>query len=289
MLNIQIEEIMIRIPIICCNGIGDSLLLLSRMPISLLGRLGFRFRILYISDGHPAARILIPIFREIKYCEYSERKPTSLESKVFTKLLSLFGRIPFLFAVPLGGDGSARYECAPQERKRILLHTHLDGHHGWKGAVAKIWALENWIELCRSLDKLQFEVFILEWDSSSFDALTSACPYLKDGRKGSDVETMRSFEFYDCLFSVDSWSKYVAAWYRIPQVVVVPDLRTGYCGFEEISPDEFARWWFHGIIHHKGVIVIGLEKAGDTYSYTLPSMNDLEVNVALEKILDVLR
>jgi len=30
--------------------------------------------------------------------------------------LDNLGRIPFLFVVPLAGDGSAHYECAPQEK-----------------------------------------------------------------------------------------------------------------------------------------------------------------------------
>jgi hypothetical protein len=36
-------------------------------------------------------------------------------------------------------------------------------------------------------------------------------------------QAIRLGEAADALFSIDSWSKYVAAWQRIPQVILVPD------------------------------------------------------------------
>ena len=148
-------------------------------------------------------------------------------------------------------ESFAKIKGSSDSPKKILLHTHLDGHHGWKGATAKMWPVENWVELCKCLREKGWEVSILEWDSNSRSQLLSQCPFLHDGRMSSDTETFESFSEYQCLFSVDSWSKYVAAWYGVPQVVVVPDLRVGYCGFENVSADEFAGWWMHGVLSKK--------------------------------------
>jgi len=46
------------IPISCSNGIGDSFLVLGRVPIAILGKLGFRFFIFYTTAEHPARKIL---------------------------------------------------------------------------------------------------------------------------------------------------------------------------------------------------------------------------------------
>ncbi len=150
-----------------------------------------------------------------------------------------------------------------------------------------MWPIDNWVELCNRLQKDGWEVAVLEWDSKSRLELFNECPFLMDGRLSSDIETFKSFSEYDCLFSIDSWSKYVAAWYDLPQVVVVPDLRVGYCGFENVSADEFVGWWMHGILNRKEVRTVGLEKRVGRYDYSLLSLDELVVQQAMELIREV--
>ena len=275
---------MLKLPLICANGIGDSFLILGRVPIGILGKLGFRFNIFYTTPEHPARKILEPFFRGIRYCDYTSGAPSPREKWVFSKMLSLSMRTAKIWRPPYGQSGKQKSNGS---RKKILLHTHLDGHHGWKGATAKMWPLENWVEFCRKLHDDGWEVWILEWDSNSRLVLFRECPFLHDGRLSTDIDTFQSFSEYNCLFSVDSWSKYVAAWYGLPQVVVVPDLRVGYCGFENVSADEFVGWWMHGILNKKEVRILGLEKRGGRYQYCLRSLNELEVKSAMELIREV--
>jgi hypothetical protein len=249
-----------------------------------LGKLGFRFKIFYTTLDHPARKILEPFFREIRYCEYPEKAPSAREKRFFSKMLSLSMRTRKIWCPPFAQSPKQKSKGSG---KRILLHTHLDGHHGWKGATAKIWPIQNWVELSRKLHDDGWEVSILEWDSSSRLELFQKCPFLNDGRLSSDIYTFQSFSKYNCLFSVDSWSKYVAAWYDLPQVVVVPDLRVGYCGFENVSADEFAGWWMHGILDRKEVRIVGLEKKGGRYDYSLRRLDELEGKHAMKLIREV--
>src|SRR5437016_13814123 len=84
---------MFQLPIICCNGIGDSLLVLSRIPIRILGMLGIRFNLIYESSQHPAKKTLVPFFNEIKYVRYCDRAPSNRERLLFQKMMSLSQRV----------------------------------------------------------------------------------------------------------------------------------------------------------------------------------------------------
>ena len=275
---------MFKIPLICSAGIGDSFLLLGRIPISLLGVAGVRFRIFYSSPGHPAKKILEPFFRRIRYCDYTEREPTAREKWIFSKMLSLSMRTTKIWRPPFEFPAIRKNKSF---RRKILLHTHLDGHHGWKGATAKMWPIEKWVELCRNLQEDGWEISILEWDEFAAKQMFSNCPFVSDGKKKSLFDTVRSFENYDFLFSIDSWSKYVAVWFGVKQVVAFGNLQTGYVGFEDIHPNQVAKWWFHGLIENPNVEVLGLRRDGAQYKYTYDNILDLSVGEAFRAIKKV--
>jgi hypothetical protein len=265
------------------NGIGDSFLLLGRVPIKFLGMLGFRFSLFYTSKENPARKILEPFFREIRYCEFTEREPTAREKWLFGKMMSLSMRTTKIWRPPFRVDFCQNIPKGGP--KTILLHTHLDGHHGWKGATAKIWPLENWAELCNRLHTKKWEISVLEWDESARAELFSKCPYLIDGRKKDLLETVASFREYDFLFSIDSWSKYVAVWFDMKQLVGAADVRKGYPGNETTTADRLAKWWFHGIIGHRNAEVIGLEKKEkNSFIYTLDKIADMDLDLVARKI-----
>ena len=273
-----------RLPIICKNGIGDSFLVLGRVPIAFLGNIGFRFNIFYSSTQHPAQKIIIPFFHEIRYCNFVEREPSASEKWIFTKLMSLSMRSDKIWCPPFGLPPRQKSKGSG---KRILLHTHLDGHHGWKGASAKMWPIENWVELCRKLHAEEWEVAILEWDEGAIHELQNECPFLKDGRRERLLDMVKSFGEYDFLFSIDSWSKYVAVWAELKQVVALSDLSSGYTGFETISPKQVARWWFHGVLNHPKVRVLGLEERQGVYSYKYSQISEMSVENAIDAIREV--
>jgi hypothetical protein len=275
---------MIRLPILCCNGIGDSFLVLGRVPIGVLGKFGFRFNIFYTTPEHPARQILEPFFRGIRYCDYIKREPSAREKAIFSKMMSLSMRTDKIWGPPFELSLRQKPKCSG---KKILLHTHLDGHHGWKGATAKMWPIENWVELCCKLHDEGWEVTILEWDEDAIRELQLECPFLKDGRREGLLDTVKSFEEYDFLFSIDSWSKYVAVWAGFKQVVALSDLRSGYSGFETISPKQVARWWFHGVLNHPKVMVLGLEERRSVYSYTYSQISEMRVEHAIDAIRNV--
>lgn len=267
---------MLQLPIICCNGIGDSFLILGRVPIRILGSLGFRFSIFYTSPEHPAQRVLEPFFCGIRYCDYIEREPSPREKWFFSKMISLSMKTSKIWRPPIGCSARRKSKALP---KRILLHTHLDGH------PAKTWPIQNWLALSRYLHAEGCEISVLEWDKVAMAELQSQCSFLLDGRREALLETVKSFSEYDFLFSIDSWSKYAAFWFNMQQVVAIPDLRSGYPGFNSISPTQVAKWWFHGLIGHRNVEVLGLEKTVlGHYVYSLDKIADLSVVIASKTI-----
>lgn len=278
-----------RLPIICGNGIGDSLLVLGRIPIELLGKVGFRFKIYYLGPESNRT-ILAPFLSSIKYCVYACETPSPREHFIFGKLLSISARLKHVFKPPFvhhdlqeSEDPSAK-QIKQSRQKHILLHTHLDQNLINHGLTAKLWPLSNWTSLCRLLHQNGWTISILEWNTEMRDEILACCPFVLDGRHDNECSLYASFSQYKCVFSVDSWSKYVAAWYRIPQVVVLPDLRVGYPGFEKISATQFVSWWMYDILMMPSTLVLGLAKSGDTYYYDLPSFGALNVSDAFSAI-----
>ena len=175
-------------------------------------------------------------------------------------------------------------KMSPHKCKRILLHTHLDQNLIDHGLTAKLWPLDNWISLCHRLHQKNWEISILEWNAKMRESIIKQCPFVRDGRHAQECALYASFSQYNCVFSVDSWSKYVAAWHRVPQVIVVPDLRVGYAGFDNISPTQFATWWMQDILTMPNTLVLGLAKRGSSFHYVLPSFRDLNVSDAFVAI-----
>lgn len=275
-----------RIPIICAGGIGDTLLTLAEFPIAALGRIGARFNIFYESTDHPAWKILRNFLESIEYCQLVHRPPSINEYRVRNGWKKIIRYSQFLFAPPIKKFGpSKKVHCT----RRILVQTHMDGHHGHKHINAKIWPVDRWCELFLSLQGFGWDIWLLEWDESSREKIQHKCPFVVDARKLSFLETVLSIQDFDFVVSVDSWAKYVAGWWKIPQVVIVPDLRQGYTPhFENISADVLVEKWFRGLTKTDEIKLIGLEKSSTGYSFTLPSILDLKSNdilLSLESML----
>jgi hypothetical protein len=281
---------MFQLPIICCNGIGDSLLILGRIPIRILGRLGIRFNLIYESSQHPAKKTLVPFFNEIKYVRYCERAPSKRERFLFQKMMSLSQRVPHIWPVPYakGYRVKKANKVAPtsnQRRRRVLIQTHLDGHHGEKRLTCKIWSIENWIYVIRSLHDLKCEIAVMEWDALAMTQIKMECPYVTDASQGALAQLCSQMDEFDCVVSVDSWVKYSAAWSRLPQVILVPDVRRNYApDLAGITADWFAVWWFYGLLNNSKVRVIGLKTNNRQFEFALRTLGDLEPEQLLREI-----
>lgn len=259
-------------------------MLLGRIPIEKMGRCGVRFNIFYTDNGknNPSKQILFTIFEQIKYVEFVERTPSRQEKWLWKKMVSASGRFERVWPLPFKNSGHHRIQRKGKNGKwRVIIQTHLDGHKN-KDIVAKKWNIENWIKFIQELEKMGCEVGLLEWDPSAREIIIRNCPFVIDcssGKLGEICETVRQF---DCLVSVDSWTKYAAAWANLRQVIIVPDLRRGYvASFESISADMVAKWWFHGLMNNSRIKVIGLFVSNGVYEYGLKSINDLSVDQLL--------
>lgn len=255
-------------------------MLLGRVPVQFLGRFGIRFKIYYDDNGkdHPAKRILIPLFQSINYTQFVDHPPTSFQKRLWDKFVSISQRVDKIYPPPFtNAIFNINKKKIEGGKKRILLHTHLDGHHGWLGAVAKIWTVDNWITYIKMLHELEYDISIIEWNISAREEIMQECPYLIDKSALNLKELCFEMQTYDCLVSVDSWSKYAASWAEIPQVIIVPDLRNGYFqGFEDMTPEHIVHWWFSGLANNLLVKIIGLEKTfNGKYKYTLENINNL--------------
>jgi hypothetical protein len=154
--------------------------------------------------------------------------------------------------------------------------------------LAKKWSVSRWCELAVSLRNNGWTVELLEWDTDALSAVMRMCPFVRDARKATLLETIQSMREMQCVVSVDSWTKYVAGWCKIPQVVIVPDLRKGYTPFfRSITADEVAKRWFRGLTVSPTTVLLGLEKRGGVFEYTLPSMESLTVGLLETAVADV--
>ena len=280
---------MFRFPIICGGGIGDSLLKIAAVPVERWGRLGLRFNIFYDTKDHPAGIILKDLFENINYCQFVQRKPNKIEYRIRNIWSKHIIKTSKIFAPPINLLEDALPNLKAKA-PRLLVQSHLDGHHGWKGATAKMWSVERWCEFCKSIHNRGWDVAVLEWNPESLAALQKSCPFIQDARKSNFSETICSFRNYQCMVSVDSWSKYVAAWWKIPQVVIVPNLRIGYTpDFERISAEQIATQWFRGLTDAPNIRLVGLERIDGHFNFTLPSIHHLDVLELIKAVEFVLR
>jgi len=81
----------------------------------------------------------------------------------------------------------------------------LDGHHGEKRLTCKIWAIENWIYVIRSLHDLECEIAVMEWDALAMIQIKMECPYVTDASQDTLAQLCSQMGEFDCVVSVDSW------------------------------------------------------------------------------------
>lgn len=156
-------------------------------------------------------------------------------------------------------------KISPASGKIIVVQTHLEG------LPAKRWTLENWLAVLQGLKLRHPNALIHILDPAG-------APFSGEGiRVESGLtfpQAIRLVEQCDFLISVDSWSKYVAGWKGIPQLIVVPDQRPDY---PHLTAETVWRHSFRGLHRSRGVHLLGLRPhpVNHTAKYTFGTMDHL--------------
>jgi len=275
---------MLRLPLKLSGGIGDCLLDLSRVPIKAIGAAGVGFEFFYTQPDHPASEVVkdfLPFIRRGRVS--SDSLPKNLNwHRLANYLGTLFHKTPLFFAPPIKG---IEFKKSHHKRIRILIQTHLDGHHNLKCFSAKIWSIAKWVEYIHLLSKIpNVEVKIMEWDSEAVSELGDAMPDVPIVGPKKLHASIQEIANSDIVVSIDSWTKYVARWFNKKQVIVLPDLRNNYTPyFTTVTADEVVRRWFFGLHGKKNIKIIGAEKRDGIFHYTLDKMSNLEPDSLYEE------
>lgn len=131
-------------------------------------------------------------------------------------------------------------------REHIVVQTHLDG------LPTKRWAAEKWRTVLSGLRDRHPDACIHVLDPVG-------APLAGEGIIIQDRLTLpqaiRLVERCSLLISVDSWSKYVAGWKSIPQLVIVPDQTPDY---PQLTASAVWRHSFRGLHKNKNLKLLGL-------------------------------
>ena len=157
--------------------------------------------------------------------------------------------------------------------KNIVVQTHLDG------LPAKRWPAERWRATLVGLRDFFPGAAIHILDPAGA-ALPSGDAIVQDAL--TFAQAIRLVERSSLLISVDSWSKYVAGWKRIPQVVIVPDQTSDY---PQLNSSTVWRHSFRGLQNDPEMALVGLRpQSAKSAAYTFGAMDNLQVQDVLESV-----
>lgn len=278
--------------IVSWGGIGDTLRNLSLVPHEFLYRnLGLRPTVSYVSWRRTGAHAhaLAPeagFFQElVDRCPSlrwvgeveKHRGPGRMLNRALREILRCLNggeAVYFPFTLPLTESerqSLPKLTLAPT----IGIQTHLDGMH------TKRWGVERWQQFLGHLQKEYPRLQIILLDAAfevqqlcTTENISSTCEL-------NIYQSIAMFEYFDLVLSIDSWSKYVATWKRIPQVIIVPDQRSEYPG---LSAEKLAREEFSGIWRNPRNHIIGLSGTTRAPQLTLPSLADLHPQALLSEL-----
>ena len=158
----------------------------------------------------------------------------------------------------------------------IGIQTHLTG------MTTKRWGLENWRRYLEALLVAQRGLSIILLDSSP--EIDELCfdPRIKSTRALNIAQSIEVCRSLDLLVSIDSWSKYVATWNRIPQIIIVPDQRSEY---PSLTARKLVDYEFAGIFGRPSNQIIGLAGTKRNPELTLPNLSELMPDFLAEQTL----
>ncbi len=200
-----------------------------------------------------------------------------MANRLFRELLVIGNAgVPPIFAWELALSDGEKIEFKSDQPK-IGIQTHL------LGLPSKKWPLPQWRSFLEHLRKArpQAELHLID-----------PCPEVEALRFDEQIFTHQDLTLpqsihlvrqMDYVISIDSWVKYVAAWDRIPQCVIIPDQRKDYPQLEAAS---LLRHEFATLAMRKEVLLIGLDKPRK--QLTLPPMSQIRSDQIVDRILSSL-
>jgi hypothetical protein len=286
--------------ILCWGGIGDTLRNIALVPHEWLFKtFGWRCRVVHRNwrdcgclpqAGTPEPEFFQELIDRVPSLEW---RGESGEHRGLSRWLNRLLR-DALRVLNLGRTRYYRFTVTLTEAERAALpprpagfvlgiQTHLNGMR------TKYWPVENWRRLLEQILAAHPDLHLWLFDSSPEVEALCFDPRIVSTRGLNLAQSINLVERVDLLVSLDSWTKYVAAWCDIPQIVVVPDMTPDY----SVSTAEFlSRVYLPGIIDDPKNVVMGIEGKAPDRRLTIPRMADLaperlaaEIDRMLQRIL----
>jgi len=161
----------------------------------------------------------------------------------------------------------------------VGVQTHLSGMN------TKQWGIANWQSYLSILLEADDLSIVLIDNDARVEQL--CCDARIRSASGLNIfQSIALVEQSNLLVSIDSWSKYVAASQKIPQLIIAPDQRSEY---PELSADYLAKNSFEGIFNQPQNSVIGLSGTFQQPQLTLDRMSDLSPRDLAQKTLAMIR
>jgi ADP-heptose:LPS heptosyltransferase len=197
--------------------------------------------------------------------------------------LRLISRSPVYFPFELRLTDEERAALpAPTGRLRVAVQTHLSG------MKTKQWGVANWSRYLAALLEAEPEIEIFLFDGDERVQELCLDERIRSTSRYAIAQSIVFLQSCDLLISIDSWTKYIAAAHRIPQVLVVPDQRTEY---PQLTPEKLLGVELAGIYGRADTDALGIS-SGPPPQLTLASIDQLtpdELLVATLRRLTSLR
>lgn len=149
-------------------------------------------------------------------------------------------------------------------RTHIVVQTHLEG------LPTKRWSVASWREVLTEL-RIRHPAALIHVLDPAGAPLAGEGIVIQD--RLTFPQAVRLVEQASLLISVDSWSKYVAGWKGIPQLVIVADQKSDY---PQVTAKTIWRYSFRGLHKNKNLTLLGLVPAGGQNAhYSFGSMSQL--------------
>jgi ADP-heptose:LPS heptosyltransferase len=284
--------------IVLWGGIGDALNILSTFPHRRIHEtFGIKTTVFYIhwrlTGAHQYAnppgteffRSLVERFPSLRWGGEitSNRTPSAYAYRLVRRAIWLLNnREPYYW--PLDPTLTPEESAALPDlsgRPAIAVQTHL------LGVKTKHWGLENWQRYLAALSSRHPEARIVVIDPAGEAEELATDPNVITTRHLNLFQLLHLFRHFSLVVSVESWTKYAAAWNQIPQIIIVPDQRSE---LPIATAAAFLRYQLAGLYGKPLNRIIGLEKkAGGQGVLTLERISDLSVERLLEETDEHLR
>lgn len=275
------------------GGLGDVLREISQLPVEyLFRRWGLRCRIRHLPThlgnfrpeaACPGAEVVRDLVKRLPACTWGGEGipsgPVKPLVRIIRNALEMFPSGRGLFRPEFHWEPEdVLPEGFDPGKGNLVLQTHL------AGLSSKRWPVENWRQVLQELRSRFPSLSLHVLDPAGGDL---AMPGVRVYDCLSVPQAIRLVASADGLLSVDSWSKYVAAWHHIPQIILVPDQTSDY---PQLTASSVWRHSFRGLQASPEVQLLGLEpKSRHEATYTLGRLENFSVAQVVEAAAFVCR